>query len=84
MPVTSAVGGTRQKQSMIATVTNQGKTHWMIISCRIPDDCIDSRRYPLFMGRAVMQELIKGLKTQAKAQIKRSQLKRKTVQGIPS
>ena len=27
-----AVGGTRQKLSMIATVTNQGKTRWMIIN----------------------------------------------------
>ena len=55
-----------------------------LATCRIPDDCIDARRYPLFMGRAVMQELIKGLKTQAKAQIKRSQLKRKTTQGRAS
>lgn len=31
MPVTFAVGGTRHKLSMIATVTNQGKTRWMII-----------------------------------------------------
>lgn len=30
-PVAFAVGGTRQKLSMIATVTNQGKTRWMII-----------------------------------------------------
>lgn len=30
-PVTYAVGGTRQKLSMIATVTNQGKARWMII-----------------------------------------------------
>jgi transposase len=30
-PVTLAVGGTRHKLSMIATVTNQGKTRWMII-----------------------------------------------------
>jgi hypothetical protein len=30
-PVTFAVGGTRQKLSMIATVTNQGGTRWMII-----------------------------------------------------
>ncbi len=29
--VTFAVGGTRQKLSMIATITNQGKTRWMII-----------------------------------------------------
>ena len=26
--------------------------------CRIPDDCIDEKRYPLFMARAVLQELI--------------------------
>lgn len=30
-PVAYAVGGARQKLSMIATVTNQGKTRWMII-----------------------------------------------------
>src|SRR5712692_9075875 len=30
-PVAYAVGGTRQKLSMIATVTNQGKARWMII-----------------------------------------------------
>ena len=30
-PVILAVGGTRQKLSMIATVTNQGKARWMII-----------------------------------------------------
>ena len=30
-PVALSVGGTRQKLSMIATVTNQGKTRWMII-----------------------------------------------------
>jgi transposase len=30
-PVTLAVGGTREKLSMISTVTNQGRAHWMII-----------------------------------------------------
>jgi transposase len=30
-PVAYAVGGTRQKLSMIATVTNRGQTRWMII-----------------------------------------------------
>lgn len=30
-PVTMAAGGTRQKLSMIASVTNQGKARWMII-----------------------------------------------------
>ena len=29
--VTFVVGGSRQKLSMIASVTNQGKTRWMII-----------------------------------------------------
>jgi transposase len=30
-PVTRSVGGTRQKLSMISTVNNRGKAHWMII-----------------------------------------------------
>lgn len=30
-PVTMAIGGTRQRLSMIASVTNQGKARWMII-----------------------------------------------------
>ena len=30
-PVTYGVGGSRQKLSMISTVTNQGKARWMII-----------------------------------------------------
>ena len=34
-----------------------------ISSCRIPDDCIDSKRYPLFMARAVLQELIESLQS---------------------
>ena len=29
--------------------------------CSIPDDCIDPKRYPLFMARAVLQELIDNL-----------------------
>ena len=32
-------------------------------SCRIPDDCIDEKRYPLFMARAVMRELIESLQS---------------------
>jgi len=28
------------------------------LKCRIPDDCIDPKRYPLFIARAVLQELI--------------------------
>lgn len=30
----------------------------MDASCRIPDDYIDKKRYPLFMAREVMRELI--------------------------
>lgn len=44
-PVTFAVGGTRQKLSMIATVTNQGKTRWMII-----DEAFNSDRLIEFLG----------------------------------
>jgi len=29
--------------------------------CRIPDDCIDSKRYPLFIARTVLRELIESL-----------------------
>ena len=31
--------------------------------CRIPDDCIDEKRYPLFMARAVLRELIESLQS---------------------
>ena len=33
----------------------------LLDTCRIPDDCIDEKRYPLFMARAVLQELIESL-----------------------
>ena len=32
------------------------------VSRRVPDDCIDSKRYPLFMAREVMRGLIEQLK----------------------
>lgn len=43
-PVAYTVGGTRQKLSMIATVTNQGKTRWMII-----DEAFNSDKLIEFM-----------------------------------
>jgi transposase len=43
-PVAYAVGGTRHKLSMIATVTNQGKTRWMII-----DDAFNADRLIEFL-----------------------------------
>ena len=36
---------------------------FVVLSCRIPDDRIDSRRYPLFMARAVLKELIESLQS---------------------
>jgi hypothetical protein len=48
-PVALTVGGTRQKLSMIATVTNQGKTRWMII-----EESFDADKFCEFL-----QDLIK-------------------------
>lgn len=37
---------------------------WRILpNCRIPDDCIDTKRYPLFLARAVLKELIESLRS---------------------
>lgn len=47
-PVTMAVGGTRQKLSMIATVTNQGKTRWMII-----DEAFDAEKLIEFLAALI-------------------------------
>lgn len=47
-PVAFAVGGTRQKLSMIATVTNQGKTRWMII-----DDAFNANSLIEFLGALI-------------------------------
>ena len=43
-PVSYTVGSTRQKLSMIATVTNRGKAHWMII-----DEAFNADRLIEFM-----------------------------------
>jgi transposase len=47
-PVAFAVGGTRQKLSMLATVTNQGKTRWMII-----DEAFNADRLIEFLGALI-------------------------------
>jgi transposase len=47
-PVAMAIGGTRQKLSMIATVTNQGKARWMII-----DDAFDAEKLIEFLQALV-------------------------------
>ena len=38
-------------------------SEYLVDTCRIPDDCIDPKRYPLFMARAVLQELIESLQS---------------------
>ena len=38
-PEATAVGGTRQKLSLIATVTNQGKARWLVI-----DEAFDAEK----------------------------------------
>ena len=47
-PIAMTVGGTREKLSMIATVTNQGKTRWMII-----DDAFDAEKLIEFLAALV-------------------------------
>jgi transposase len=49
-PVAFAVGGTRHKLSMISTVTNKGKTRWMIV-----DDAFNSDRLIEFL-RALIKD----------------------------
>ena len=48
-PVVKTIGGTRQKLSMIATVTNQGKTRWMII-----DESFDADKLIEFLQALIM------------------------------
>lgn len=47
-PVAMAIGGTRQKLSMIATVTNQGKSRWMII-----DEAFDAEKLIEFLASLI-------------------------------
>lgn len=49
-PVAYAVGGTRQKLSMIATVNNQGKARWMII-----DEAFNADRLIEFLGALIKE-----------------------------
>jgi hypothetical protein len=45
----------------VKTPEGSEQDHEGIPRCRIPDDCIDSKRYPLFMAREVMRQLIDNL-----------------------
>ena len=55
-PVTFAVGGTRHKLSMIATVTNQGKTRWMVI-----DESFNSDKLIEFLQALIKDTTKKGV-----------------------
>ena len=54
-PIAMAIGGTRQKLSMIATVTNQGKTRWMII-----EEAFDANKLIEFL-QALIKDAGKGV-----------------------
>lgn len=47
-PIAFAVGGSRQKLSMISTVTNQGKTRWMIV-----EENFDTDKFIAFLGALI-------------------------------
>lgn len=51
-PVACAVGGTRHKLSMISTVTNQGKTRWMIGA-----DAFNSDKFIEFLDALILYNL---------------------------
>jgi len=53
-PVTYAVGGTRQKLSMISTVSNQGKVRWMIV-----EENFDAAKLIEFMGGLIKDVVCK-------------------------
>ena len=38
-----------------------GRFKWTLLRCRIPDDCIDPRRYPLLAAREAMRQLVDDL-----------------------
>ena len=44
-----------------SAMSGKGIRYFVVSRCRIPDDCIDKNRYPLFMARSVLRELIESL-----------------------
>lgn len=44
-------------QDMFVTITASGPRKW-VIRCRVPDDHIDPKRYPLFVARETLLVLI--------------------------
>lgn len=59
-----------QRQALLARALNatqdavviaNEQAQILFVNCHIPDDCIDKNRYPLFMARSVLRELIESL-----------------------
>ena len=58
----AALPGANNLNNGISDISSNVK--WQLPICRIPDDCIDSKRYPLFMARDVMRVLIEQLQAE--------------------
>ena len=55
-----------QRCLMVALTAAEVVLHYWpysLATCSIPDDCIDFKRYPLFIARAVLQELVESLQS---------------------
>ena len=39
----------------------------ILLNCRIPDDCIDKKRFPLFFARDVLRELVQSMQSTGRA-----------------
>jgi len=44
--------------TLLCIYINEQSCFFRVCKCHIPDNCIDARRYPLFMARDVMRRAI--------------------------
>ena len=59
-----------EHQRANTTANNAHSSKNSVVSCRIPDDYIDPKRYPLFMAREVVLELLAQFKAESKVDAK--------------
>jgi len=52
---------TRQESAEYLKKVAKDKNIYIRVSCRIPDDYIDARRYPLLAAREVMRQVVDDL-----------------------
>jgi len=64
---TLSAKGNPELRSLSAIIKTMGLRLAVQPICRIPDDCIDSKRYPLFIAREAMRALVYDL-TQAQGE----------------